>query len=324
MLFHTFPPRLRYPLLFWVLLPLLLLLASCRDTASIRPLKAEPRLVVHAFPTVGDTLDIRVSLTRPINGSMPRLDVRQVRCLVNGRPAEVSLLRQDSVQGFPVHTYRVVSPLNVGDEVSLTVQAQGLPTASASTLIPRLTPLTRLQKDTIYRRERRFHRLGVTFPDREQPDYYAVRVAGREMRVLKYYDYEGDGELHYDTTFISQGFQDVETTLEPMLNNGTTGDGVFADDDRSFYGQMYVFNDIYATSRQPTIHLYMSALRADQYQVHFYTLSPEYYRMLRSLNDDSNNDLGEYGFAFKGTTYTNVQGGFGCVAGYTLSLSGWH
>ena len=61
----------------------------------------------------------------------------------------------------------------------------------------------------------------------------------------------------------------------------------------------------------------------ENYKTELITLSYDYYRMLKSLNDIKNNDIGSNGLSFMFSTYTNVQGGYGCVAGYSMEETSW-
>ena len=59
------------------------------------------------------------------------------------------------------------------------------------------------------------------------------------------------------------------------------------------------------------------------YKLRLYTLSPEMYRYLKSLNDNANNELGHAGLAPLRNLYTNVEGGFGVLGGCRIVETGW-
>ena len=99
------------------------------------------------------------------------------------------------------------------------------------------------------------------------------------------------------------------------LNFGTKND---------FYHLMYVFDSSQVASRTVTLHLcVLEQSYTSAYRVELFSLSPEFYHMLKSINDINNNDIGAHGLAFIQPTYTNISGGYGCVAGYGCVKSAW-
>lgn len=60
-----------------------------------------------------------------------------------------------------------------------------------------------------------------------------------------------------------------------------------------------------------------------QYKVYLYSLSEEFYRYLKSLNEQKNNELGNVELAPMRATYTNVENGFGLVGGCCLRQTEW-
>lgn len=60
-----------------------------------------------------------------------------------------------------------------------------------------------------------------------------------------------------------------------------------------------------------------------QYKVYLYSLSEEFYRYLKSLNAQKNNELGNVELAPMRATYTNVENGFGLVGGCRLRQTEW-
>ena len=87
---------------------------------------------------------------------------------------------------------------------------------------------------------------------------------------------------------------------------------------------MSFFDSSQVTSQAVTLHLCVLELSyTSAYRVELFSLSPEFYHMLKSINDINNNDIGAHGLAFIQPTYTNISGGYGCVAGYGCVKSAW-
>lgn len=80
---------------------------ACNDSVSLDQLSRHPsKLVVYAFPTEGDTIDITISATYPISGKMPTLDVQTVSCTTNGTADRIVFLGDTIVGGgIPVSRF---------------------------------------------------------------------------------------------------------------------------------------------------------------------------------------------------------------------------
>ena len=133
---------------------------------------------------------------------------------------------------------------------------------------------------------------------------------------------------------------EVSTMGEPLLNKKTKLNDDFGFDDYSFYGNSYIFNDRTINGQSYILHL--EALSADMhadeyddngtwdwvfgydYVVELYKMTPEYYRFLKSINDAQSNEWADAGLMQVTPTYSNVNGGFGIVAGYNVSTSTKH
>lgn len=91
-----------------------------------------------------------------------------------------------------------------------------------------------------------------------------------------------------------------------------------------YYHRMYIFNDETAAEGKIRLHLYvLQQFWMEDYRIELFSLSPEYYFILKSLNDIRNNALGEYGLSFVSKTYTNVVNGIGCVAAFGKDETMW-
>lgn len=92
----------------------------------------------------------------------------------------------------------------------------------------------------------------------------------------------------------------------------------------NYYHKMYIFNDSSFGNKQVNIHLLtLKKGWICAYKTQLFVLSPEFYSMLKSINDINNNDLGTNGLSFIFSSYTNVNGGYGCVAGYSMNETTW-
>lgn len=334
-------------------------LTSCDHPVSILDIESESELVIYAFPTTDDEFLVNVSLTRPTAGNVGTLQGVTVECTTNpssgsGQPHadEVTFVHAEKHFGIPMAIYRVKGEHHSGDKISIRVKADAPSgegkslTATAETTIPADMPIEVTTVDTISPKLRflvRVPALAVSLQTggKEGRGYYATRLTSvKDSKTTveweSAYD-DGPDEVYHTwmwTNFapIDYSHLSIEPSLEPLLNHYTDLD---LDPWNEYYEKMYFFSsdDVRASSAVSSsasatggkeggvvLHLqteYPSQM--DFIDVQFYTLSPEYYLMLRHINDQLSNDLGNIGLTQTYSTYSNVRGGFGCVAAYACS-----
>ncbi len=303
-------------IMFDILLIIACALSSCSDSIGINQTE-ESKFVIFAFPTVSDTIPITVSLTRPIGQAVLTINGIKVSCTVNGKEDEIILSDSTNVSGLPVLTYYAIGKHKAGDNVNITVsplpvgEGTGVGSVSCfgSTTIPPLPTLDSVRLDTTFHKEDYYTDARISFHKIDGVSYYATRLQGM--------DYFSDS----DST--SYEYKEVETSMEPLLNDLTDAELGFGTKN-DFYHQMYVFDPSSVKSNTVTVHLNtVQQMYTRAYRVELYSLTPEYYFMMKSINDIKNNEMGEHGLAFIRPTYTNIQGGYGCVAGYGCVKSQW-
>lgn len=307
------------------------LLTACEVHETTETLKAgESRLVVYAFPSDSDEYLLNVSVTQPVSGYITEPQIQDVRCWTNDVEDEVTLLQVESHYSLPVYIYKVKGQHRPGDRIRIAVHDARLPDVTAETTIPRRTEMEVTEAHQTEVNARMVFRMNFTDPVETQ-DYYAVRVLERKIPNYhnpdedeehpepdnNYYKddndsywgggYNWDEQLSYCTIF---------TEYEPLLSHYSD---MNLDAWNEYYDYLYCFSD--EAFQGPRVEMNLVALRNNtgrkDYTLEFYTLSPEYFRMLQSLNDQRSNEFGDSGFTQVTGTYNNVKGGYGCVAGYT-------
>ena len=285
-------------------------LVSCQDTISLDQIKGKNALVVYAFPTTNDTIIINISASQPIRGNSEGLSITSVRCTTNGIDDLIVDADYTNDSETTVATYYAIGEHSIGDEIQITVNDDNLPTVSARTIIPASKAIEATKIDTTFYKGSLYTRLRLTFEDNESSTYYAVRVVGLYVPE--------DESTKGRTEFV-----ELETSAEPILNNYSNAELGFGSWN-DYYHNMYIFDDSSFKNRSATLHLYTRQKSwLESYKVQLFVLSPEYYRMLKSLNDIKNNNIGSNGLSFMFSTYTNVNGGYGCVAGYSMDETIW-
>lgn len=301
--------------LFFILITLCML-TSCGDNIDIRQGET-PKFVIYAFPSASDTIPITISVTKPAGHKTPVLShaTISVTCLINGKVDEIKFADSSNVSGLPVLTYYAIGKHKTGDRVRVSVvpashqDGLGLTKAWGETQIPESPSIDSISMDTIFHKEDNYTRLKVPFHKTHGVQYYAARVKGME-----YFE---------SVDSASCVSEEIETSLEPLLN-GLTDTELNFGTKNDFYQLMYVFDSSQVTSQAVTLHLcVLEQAYVSAYRVELFSLSPEFYHMLKSINDINNNDIGEHGLAFVQPTYTNIYGGYGCVAGYGCVKSQW-
>lgn len=294
----------------------LCILTSCGDNIDIRQGET-PKFVIYAFPSASDTIPITISVTKPAGHNTPALShaTISVTCLTNGKADEIMFADSSNVSGLPVLTYYAIGKHKTGDRVRVSVEPAShqdgldLTKAWGETQIPESPSIDSISMDTIFHKEDDYTRLKVSFNKTHGVQYYAARVKGME-----YFE---------SVDSISCVSEEIETSLEPLLN-GLTDTELNFGTNNDFYHLMYAFDSSQVTSQAVTLHLCVLELSyTSAYRVELFSLSPEFYQMLKSINDINNNDIGAHGLAFIQPTYTNISDGYGCVAGYGCVKSQW-
>lgn len=175
--------------------------------------------------------------------------------------------------------------------------------------------------------------------DREDPT-----VLGREFHANSYDDYleYRDEYPYWDFSQLKwrRHYVGINTGSDPVFNSISKLDEDFGFDWYEYSGMAYFFNDQLFNGRRYTLRLdiYQNYYSSDDrynfrlwddyagcyfYILQFYTLSREYYRYIKSKNDQENNSWIDDGLMSAQPSYTNVHGGCGVVAGYAASTATW-
>lgn len=307
---------------------LVVLVSSCELPLSDFKIDqtSESRLLVYAFPSDADDYLVNVSMTKSIYNELNPLQELHVTCTTNGMVDEVTLLNVETHHQLPIAVFKAHGKHRSGDEIRIKVDCKGVPSAEASTTIPKSTDFTmnNVSETRINNQQYRVFKIG--FHDEPATDFYAVRV----MSYVAPYDY-GDEDFYYEdeshnentdiyndgSYYYGQGgytYYHISTEREPLLQNYVD---LNLDSWDQNYQCMYIFNDKKFSSPEVDMHLYAESCYGKNV-LQFYTLSAEYYEMLDRLNSQLNNELGSSGLSQIYSTFNNVKGGYGCVAGYTM------
>lgn len=292
--------------IYFLLSIMALAVFSCEETMNTGQLQGKTGLVVYSFPAAGDTFAIKVSVARSVNGQLHEPKGLEIHSLVNG--VEDKIVKADSsrVDGMPVWTYWSVGSHKPGDEIKITAEADGMPAVYGKTSIPEGTDFDLSGMDTVYHAGDFYTLVKIRFSRLTDCNYYAVRLSGKNV-------FEENDSVSYE-------YEELEPDFEPLFNGGTKADIGFGTAN-SYYHHMYAVD--LSNSTDSVIELRLATLYRSwtkTYSVELFTLEPEFYFMLKSLNDLDNNGMGEYGLSFVHPSYTNVRGGWGCVAGYHLAV----
>lgn len=261
-----------------------------------------------------------------------------------------------------VGQYYVIGNQQAGDNIMVEVSAEGFQSASASTYIPQRVNvgIDELSYEEVSGGSVLDYVQASFSDDGGSKDYYSVQVRkentqgtiiGIDPHHFRYnepvyvydsesYDYINENTpdmiWNFDSLFHVSYAQAIDTEREPVLNKTSEIDEDLGfDDDYSYYGLAYIFDDHLFNGKKYTLHLNLGStmyggdfyyysswdrMFGYTYSVELYKLTPEYYRYLSSINSAQSNSWAEAGIMQVTPTYSNVRGGFGVVAGYNTSV----
>ena len=143
-----------------------------------------------------------------------------------------------------------------------------------------------------------------------------------------------DGKYSEESSTLALNLDD-----EPLLNTSSGLDDILMIEN-GFYRNLYYWDDTKIKGKSYTVRLntnYEADYEDDfitpdgtehikrqvKYRISLYSLSEEFYRYLKSLNDQKNNGLGNSELAPIRSTYTNVINGIGVVGGCRMFQTKW-
>lgn len=304
------------------------LLPSCAYHFELDGAAEPPKLVMYSYPGSSDTTVVRLSRSLPVSSKgsvVSGLESKDIRLDVNGTSVPL-VWAKDSLSGVPAGSYYAVQPYKEGDRVQLTASVEGLEAVSSSTTVPAPFPLNsvKLERKPSDRSELQIQ---INFTDDAHAvNYYAATVKER----AKYWK-DDNSEVYYDRESTAY----MEWRDEPLLNTSSGLDEIFMGD-WDYYQNLYFWSDEKIQGKNYTLRLnttyipdYETSIwdeiyiNRKQYKVYLYSLSEEFYRYLKSLNEQKNNELGSAELAPVRATYTNVENGFGLVGGCRILETEW-
>lgn len=328
---------------------LLALLCSCDDANKEITFTNEEKMVVYCFPTAGDSTLIRITRSQPVSRysdstTLTSIHDAHITYMINGRPAEI----KNNGDG----TYIAIGHQDYHDIINFQAQAENINPVTAETYIPEPVPFTQVKCRTqttqdgyTFKRETIFE---PSFQDNgSQKNFYAVMILKRTYKRTalcfkkgndgKEYSYTYDEVerlekgVDYDSmTYIiadsSLYYQKIDPMQEPVLGTPSPMDEVF-ESKNDFYNDFYIFNDNKFNGKEYTLNLVLD----DNYEhvppigyVELYSLTPEYYKFIYSINTTENNQWLEMGLSNVFPIFTNVKGGLGAFAGWAKTVSKGH
>lgn len=294
----------------YILLLLVALLLSCKDNidSELQLNKGKEKLVVYAFPSTNDSIFIDVCIGKVKNGETNKPVIKSIECLVNGKEDKIIYKDDSDENGIYETCFCAVGKHTPGDTITINVSAEGVLPVSGTTIIPQKPKAEYVNMDTISYKGDTYNRILLNIHDNKSIEYYAARVVCAVDN--------DDEQEKYESV-------ELEVDNEPLLKKYTSTKFNF-ETDASFYNNMYVFDDATFKDSSAMLHLYvMQQSWYKAFNTKIYSLSKEFFNMLRSLNNSKNNDFGKYGMAFIYSTYSNVENGYGCIAAYNVTESSW-
>jgi hypothetical protein len=281
---------------------------SCEDTISMDIESEKPYLVIYAFPTENDTISITISETMTTNGTPIKLKVNNISCTINGKDDKITFNDSTSYNGYPIMTYLAIGKHGVGDSIKISVDADNFPSVHGETTIPSKPVFHSADISDVYIFGDTYKQFNYDIGIQQDMPHFAIRVI-----VQKQYS----DDMSYDYTSIKP-----ETNYF-LINNEFTKTFDFGLNNSTFHNLLIFSNNpSYGNSISVSLKTYKFSWY-DKYMTQFYSLSEEYYSMLKSHCNNKNNEFAKKNLAFTYMTYTNVSGGFGCIGGYNSSYTDW-
>jgi hypothetical protein len=325
----------------YIMIMMVALLSSCGSRyIDFDDMDNTSKLVLYCMPAAGiDTTVVQISRSIPVSTSSATIKSEllgvNVRYMVNDIEQEVLYAEKYLGDNVPAGCYYVVGKLHEGDRVSVEASATGFGSVRGSTTIPKSFPFKEIslskRRNNMYGDALQF---AVSMNGESDINYYAVHFVSDYVTEHSYHNWDGS-PLYEKKDYLTH--LDMDISEEPLLNNATGMDEIF-DVSNDYFRYMYIFTNRSFRNTGYTLHANSYYRDVDNskhdpddfgythslyYRVYMYSLSPEMYLYLKSMNDIENNDLGTSGLASIRSHYSNVTGGLGVVCGCNVTATEW-
>lgn len=326
--------RKTYTLCYPILL--LLLLASCLRDVTLELPPVAPRLVLNASITSGQDVNAHLSKSWFLLDSAPQSEISGGKIAVYVNDQFRGMMQQADIPGDTIYSkgqYQLPGcRVQPGDKVTLKAEATGFEPIAGSTGIPAGVEILSLDTTRFMSNDGEnfmgsYIRFYIKFRDTPDKSYYRLIVEkvtesrkGDSVKVTSSYrgsDYDPSHYDYYRLYYEDPVFQSVATNptmeqLDASFCHGTFTDKLFTDE---AYTLKASFSPVETSYKGDSITTLV------HYDVRLLAISESYYHYLTVIRNFSVS-LGDAfldGLLEPSATYTNVENGFGVVAGYQIA-----
>jgi len=324
--------RFRYGCIFF--LAVTLLQTACTRDVILELPYTLPSLVLNASVTTGEDVTAYLSKSWFLLDSVMDSEVTGGKISVYVNDVYRGTMQNSDIFRDSVFTKgRYILPgclLNVGDRLRLEAEADGFDAVYAETQMPdsvqllSIDTLRFISSDKTYKRQEQM-RLYINFTDEaNKKNYYRLSVEkviekwrNRDHTFVSKESSLGSYTSDFYLIYEDPVFQYVATNPTLQQQDATNCWGTFSDD--MFNGNQYTLKSVFYPIQ--TSYIDFDYTYKVYYDVRLMSISEEYYNYLTVIRNISVSFGEAYinGLLEPSATYTNVEGGFGVVAGYQVA-----
>ena len=290
-------------------------LTACLTEVDLSDLRESPRLVVNGVAVAGEPLRVSVTRTWFYTDDHPNVVIPDatVRLYVNGHYEETIPFVPGDTLFNAAGNYQAAFVPQVADRLRLEVSAPSYEAVHAETEVPQpsmLLDAKAVQEVITVDSTMKRISYAICFQDAaEEENYYLFRLEEGYLSEDSTYRWR---VLHLDYAeepLFGQNSSALDQILFSQYLPGYDG-RVFSDE--AINGQSY-------TIRLQNTYYYSGTPRTKRLRVRLYAISADYYKYLKTLQDQSDNSFANHlidaGLAEPIRVYSNIDGGLGIFGG---------
>lgn len=318
---------------------------SCEKEFKLKGLDTHPRAFIEFLPCGDDSSMVKVLRAYP---SQMMIDDKELSSIVEDASAAVNI----AVDGTPVETKNdgrslayVHRKFNPGERVTVKVDLGEGCVAESETVIPPAIAnfkFSRIDEDVVmdYYAEQYPEYMAII------PDYRTTKETTDEAGVTTTNVYGGAYVMHFNTEYRNEVTGEMVSRLH-SLYYGQSRIYYWKDSDAEKIGNGWhrmrfpIYSDVYysnrseyenhnghwsfdeSTGQNVFINEIFHIVETHDYEFHIYGIHEDLYRYMNNQKDMEDNEYGQMGLAPTVFNWTNVNGGFGIVAGMSCVSTGW-